>query len=91
MKPGRWSRSASTESSKRKDLEPHAYGCPPPSALLQERIDDRAAMSFPPDFSQVEACLLPVQREENGPCGDKFSNPKFFENQWIKEQEQRMQ
>jgi len=48
-------------------------------------------MSFPPDFSQVEACLLPVQREENGPCGDKFSNPKFFENQWIKEQEQRMQ
>ena len=57
----------------------------------QERIDDRAAMSFPPDFSHVEACLLPVQREENGPCADKFSNPKFFENQWIKEQEQRMQ
>ena len=45
---------------------------------------------MPPDFTSVEGCLMPAQRDENGPCSDKFSNPKFFENQWLLEQEQRM-
>jgi len=42
----------------------------------QAHIDDPAQVAFPPDFTTVEACLLPVQKEENGPCADKFSNPK---------------
>jgi hypothetical protein len=56
---------------------------PPP---LAARVDDQRAMTMPPDFSAVEACLLPAQKAENGPCADKFSNPKYFENQWLAEQ-----
>ena len=53
-------------------------------------MTDPKRVDFPPDFTAVEACLLPEQKQENGPCSDKFSNPKFFENQWIAEQEQRI-
>lgn len=28
-----------------------------------------------------------VRVQESGPCAEKFSYPKFFENQWIAEQE----
>jgi hypothetical protein len=58
---------------------------------LQERLDDKTVMVLPPDFSAVEKCLLPAQRAENGSCADKFSNPKYFENEWLVEQEARMQ
>lgn len=55
-------------------------------APLLARVHDRAALALPPDFSAVDACLLPAQRAENGPCADKFSNPKYFEHQWLAEQ-----
>jgi len=60
-------------------------------AAIKARVDDTTKMAQPPDFSKVEAILLPNQKAENGPCADKFSNPKFFENQWLAEQEVRME
>lgn len=60
-------------------------------APLRARIDDKTAMVLPPDFSAVEACLSDAQKAENGPCADKFSNPKYFEREWLVEQEARMQ
>jgi hypothetical protein len=52
----------------------------------------RWKMQAPPDFSKVDAALLPEQREANGgsTCGDKFSNPQFFENELIKRLEEQI-
>eukprot|EP00616_Rhizochromulina_sp_CCMP1243_P000867 CAMPEP_0118974316 /NCGR_PEP_ID=MMETSP1173-20130426/11182_1 /TAXON_ID=1034831 /ORGANISM="Rhizochromulina marina cf, Strain CCMP1243" /LENGTH=539 /DNA_ID=CAMNT_0006924033 /DNA_START=77 /DNA_END=1693 /DNA_ORIENTATION=+ len=59
-------------------------------AQLKAIYESPQLVQPPPDFTAVEAVLLPQQKEDNGSCAEKFSNPKFFEKQWLEEQEQRL-